>query len=85
MIEIESQLTNREWSYMEARDYFQQFGFTLGGNWDYEALDHFLTKPKDYIKGTKMSFAGIKKPGDRADLIAYLRTLGTSSVPLPTE
>lgn len=56
-----------------------------GGDWDYDALDQFLTKPKVYIKGTKMSFAGIKKPGDRADLIAYLRTLGTSSVPLPTE
>ncbi|MBO6825104.1 MAG: cytochrome c family protein [Sneathiella sp.] len=56
-----------------------------GGNWDYEALNAFLTKPKDYIKGTKMSFAGIKKDGQRADLIAYLRTLGKTDVPLPTE
>jgi len=56
-----------------------------GGNWNYESLNAFLKKPKDYIEGTKMSFAGIKKDGQRADLIAYLRTLGKSDVPLPTE
>ncbi|MFC4272092.1 c-type cytochrome [Sneathiella chungangensis] len=54
-----------------------------GGAWGYEDLDVFLAKPSTYIKGTKMSFAGIKKPEDRADLIAYLRTLGKSDVPLP--
>ncbi|WP_169567269.1 c-type cytochrome [Sneathiella limimaris] len=57
----------------------------MGGTWGYEELNAFLTKPKDYIKGTKMSFAGLKKDGDRADLIAYLRTLGSSDIPLPTE
>ncbi len=57
----------------------------LGGDWGFEELNAFLTKPKDYVKGTKMSFAGLKKDTDRADLIAYLRTLGSSSVPLPTE
>ncbi|MCG8491033.1 MAG: cytochrome c family protein [Sneathiellales bacterium] len=55
----------------------------MGGTWTYDHLDAFLKKPKDFIKGTKMSFAGIKKPGDRANLIAYLRTLGTSDIPLP--
>ncbi len=54
-----------------------------GGNWTYEDLDAFLKKPKDYIKGTKMSFAGLKKPADRANLIAYLRSLGTGDTPLP--
>jgi cytochrome c len=54
-----------------------------GGTWGYEDLDLFLTKPSTYIKGTKMSFAGLKKPEDRANLIAYLRTLGKSDVPLP--
>ena len=57
----------------------------MGGEWGFEELNAFLTKPKDYVKGTKMSFAGLKKDGDRADLIAYLRTLGSSAVPLPTE
>ncbi|WP_339712286.1 cytochrome c family protein [uncultured Sneathiella sp.] len=54
-----------------------------GGDWGYNDLDLFLAKPRDFIKGTKMSFAGIKKDEDRADLIAYLRTLGKSDVPLP--
>jgi len=54
-----------------------------GGNWTYESLNEFLYKPKDYVPGTKMSFAGLKKTKDRADLIAYLRTLSGSPVPLP--
>jgi len=40
--------------------------------WTPETLDEFLTKPKAYVKGTKMSFAGIRKDTQRADLIAYL-------------
>jgi cytochrome c len=54
-----------------------------GGEWGYDNLDVFLAKPSTYIKGTKMAFSGIKKPNDRADLIAYLRTLGKEDVPLP--
>lgn len=54
-----------------------------GGNWSYDDLDAFLTKPKDFIKGTKMSFSGLKKPADRANLIAYLRTFGSEGVALP--
>jgi cytochrome c len=53
------------------------------GTWDYESLNHFLYKPREYIKGTKMSFVGLKKTQDRADLIAYLRTLNDSPLPLP--
>ncbi len=41
--------------------------------WDEESLDKYLTKPKAFIKGTKMAFAGVKKEGQRADLIAYLK------------
>ncbi len=54
-----------------------------GGVWDYVALDQFLAKPKKFIRGTKMGFAGLKKPQDRADLIAYLRTFSPNPVPLP--
>ena len=53
------------------------------GNWTYESLDAFLTKPKAYIKGTRMSFAGIRKAADRAALIAYLRRLSDAPAPLP--
>lgn len=55
----------------------------MGGTWSYADLDAFLTKPKAFIKGTKMSFAGIKKATDRADLILYLRSLGKDDVALP--
>ena len=54
-----------------------------GGEWTYEDLDHFLRKPKDFVPGTKMGFAGLKKAKDRAAVIAYLRTLSDSPVPLP--
>lgn len=53
-----------------------------GPTWTYESLNKFLWKPKVYAPGTKMSFVGIKKPEDRAAVIAYLRTYGNS--PLPT-
>ncbi len=46
-----------------------------GGDWTPEELDHFLTKPKDFIPGTKMSFAGLPKAEDRANLIKWLETL----------
>ncbi|PHQ66910.1 MAG: cytochrome c family protein [Paracoccus sp.] len=42
--------------------------------WTPEALQEFLTNPKSDVPGTKMSFAGLKKPEDRADLIAYLQS-----------
>jgi cytochrome c len=51
--------------------------------WDYDHLDAFLANPKGVVEGTKMAYAGMKKPQDRADLIAYLRTLSDSPAPLP--
>ena len=41
--------------------------------WDEETLDKYLIKPKAFIKGTKMSFGGLKKDSQRQDLIAYLK------------
>ena len=41
--------------------------------WDEATLDGFLEKPKAYLKGTRMAFAGLKKEEDRANLIAYLK------------
>ncbi len=59
--------------------------FSQGGSvvWDYDHLDQFLTSPKGLVKGTAMSFAGVKNPPERATLIAYLRTLAATPAPLP--
>lgn len=54
-----------------------------GETWSYDNLDAFLTKPKGWAPGTKMSFAGLKKPERRADLIAHLRSLSDSPAALP--
>jgi cytochrome c len=53
-----------------------------GGNWTFEALDHWLTSPREFAPGTKMTFAGLGNPADRANLIAWLNTQG-SNLPLP--
>ncbi len=59
--------------------------FSQGGSvvWDYEHLNHFLLSPKGLVKGTAMGFAGLKNPTERANLIAFLRTLSDSPAPLP--
>jgi cytochrome c len=51
--------------------------------WDYDHLNQFLLSPKSYAPGTKMSFAGISKDTERADVIAYLRSLADEPAPLP--
>ncbi len=44
-----------------------------GGEWSHEQLDGFLLNPKGWVPGTSMGFAGLRKPEDRANVIAYLR------------
>jgi cytochrome c len=56
----------------------------FGGTWTYDRLFAFLENPQGYISGTKMTFAGLSKPTDRADIIAYLRTQSDNPPPLPT-
>ena len=53
-----------------------------GGNWDFANLDAWLTSPKKFASGTKMSFAGLSKGEDRANIIVYMNSMG-SNVPLP--
>ena len=55
-----------------------------GGTWTYEELDKFLQNPRGYIPGTNMTFAGLTRDQQRADVIAYLRTLSENPQPLPT-
>ena len=55
----------------------------FGGQWGYEELALFLYKPKEYIKGTKMNFSGLKKVQDRANLVLFLREQSDNPAPLP--
>lgn len=58
---------------------------TQGGDvWTYAELNKFLWKPKKYASGTKMNFIGIKKPEDRAAIVAWLRTLSAGQKALPS-
>ena len=53
-----------------------------GGTWTFQALNEWLTNPRKYAEGTKMSFAGLTNPEDRANVIAYLNAQG-SNLPIP--
>lgn len=68
----------RDFAYSDALE-------NAGGAWGYEDLNKFLWKPKSYIAGTKMNYIGMKKPEDRAAMIAWLRTKGSSGFPLPSD
>ena len=54
-----------------------------GGDWTYEDINHMIFKPQAFVRGTKMAFAGLPKEQDRADVIAYLRTMNDNPPPLP--
>jgi cytochrome c len=51
--------------------------------WDWQGLAAWLSNPKKYIPGNKMSFAGISKPEDRANLIAFLNSKSDAPLPAP--
>ena len=53
-----------------------------GKDWSFEEMNGFLIKPKDWIQGTKMSFAGLKKAKDRAAVILYMNENTNSPLPL---
>src|SRR3984957_7741384 len=55
-----------------------------GGDWTYDDLNQFLTKPSAFVPGTKMTFAGESEEGKRADIVDYLHTLADTPVPLLT-
>ncbi len=53
-----------------------------GKKWSFEEMNGFLLKPKDWIKGTKMSYAGLKKEKDRAAVILYMNENTNNPLPL---
>lgn len=56
-----------------------------GDHWTYQNLNAFLYKPSGYAPGTKMSFPGLKKAQDRANVIAYLRTVADAPAAMPSQ
>ncbi|MEO6395280.1 MAG: cytochrome c family protein [Devosia sp.] len=54
-----------------------------GDTWTYDNLNAFITTPKAFTPGTKMTFAGVKNDQERANIIAYLSTLSQSPKPFP--
>jgi cytochrome c len=54
-----------------------------GGNWTFEELNFFIANPALTLPGTDMTFPGLQDEKQRADLIAYLRTLSDTPLPLP--
>lgn len=54
----------------------------VGGAWTWEQMDAWLKSPKKFASGTKMSFAGLSKPEDRANVLVYMNGQG-SNLPLP--
>jgi cytochrome c len=70
-----------------AFDYSPEFK-ALGGTWTPERLDQFLANPLGYVPGTRMGYAGVVDPAERAALIAYLSTLrqgGGAAVAQPAQ
>ncbi len=54
-----------------------------GGTWDWDNLSQWLTSPKAFAPGTKMTFAGLSNPQDRANVIAFLNSHSDAPKPLP--
>ena len=54
-----------------------------GGNWTIDELSEFISNPRGAVPGTNMTFAGVPRGGERADLIAYLNSLSDNPAPLP--
>jgi cytochrome c len=68
-------VVNRPKASVEGFSYSEALKGMSGDSWTPENLFHFIENPKGYAPGTKMAFAGLPKPEDRANLIAYLSTL----------
>jgi len=54
-----------------------------GGSWTIDDLSQFISNPKGMIPATNMTFAGVPRGSERADIIAYLNTLSDNPAPLP--
>ncbi|MBK8176472.1 MAG: cytochrome c family protein [Rhodospirillales bacterium] len=76
-------VVGRPIAHHEGFNYSAALSAKNGETWTYEELNTFITSPKAFVPGTKMTFPGLPKPEDRANVIAFLRTKADSPVPLP--
>jgi cytochrome c len=71
-------------THMQGFNYSQAMqAFAQKGPWTFEELDRFLYDPKADVPGTRMTFAGVRKTQDRANLVAWLRMQADNPAPLP--
>jgi cytochrome c len=77
-------IVNNKHGHMPGFSYSQAIA-SIDKPWGYEELNHFIANPKAYAPGTKMTFVGLPKVQERADVIAYLRTLADTPAPLPDQ
>ncbi len=70
-------------AHMVGFGYSEAMAGTKDKQWDFDGINAWLTNPKAYIAGNKMSFAGLAKPEERAQVIAYLNTQSDKPLPLP--
>jgi cytochrome c len=54
-----------------------------GGNWTIDDINQFITNPKVFVPGTNMTFAGVPRATERADIVTYLNGLSDNPAPLP--
>ena len=54
-----------------------------GGSWDWDSMSAWLSSPKKFAPGTKMTFAGLSNPQDRANVMAFLNSRDASPLPVP--
>ena len=77
-------LVGSSWAHKDDYSYSQAIASEKGKKkWDFQTLSDFLNSPTQYVPGTKMSFAGVKDPQDRANLIAWLNQQSDHPLPLP--
>ncbi len=76
-------IVNNHHAHMEGFNYSAAMRAKVGDQWTYEGLNHFLAGPAREVPGTRMAYAGMQNIQQRADVIAFLRTLTATPAPLP--
>jgi cytochrome c len=76
-------IVGRDHAAVEGFNYSQAIAGMRGTPWSYEELNKFIANPRAYAPGTRMAYNGLPNTQQRADLIAWLRTLDASPKPLP--